>query len=345
MVVGDLPSDRLDLGTGQEMTAEEKAELVSIGSADIDEDLLPEMMKTTATAGPGAGGTSFFIRSGNRRVRLTINRNSPLKVVAHDGGVAVVKENKIITHGVLERPLWHCPQQAYITISEQCIYNCRFCPVPKLPGGVKDIKTIIKMVEEANATGELRAISLTSGIAESPYLEAERTVEIVKVLSQQYDLPIGVAIYPTWRSTEDLFAAGATEIKYNVETMDPTIFHEICPGLSHQFIIDTLGKAVTIFGKNRVMSNFIIGLGEDDACVREGVVYLSSMGVIPILRPIAISPLRKGELKANRPNTVRLLQLSTMTRQILDRYDLRADRAQTMCLPCTGCDITPHRDV
>jgi hypothetical protein len=51
-----------------EMNAEIKALLVSIGSADIDEDLLREATRTTTpSAGPGAGLESFFLKSGGHR--------------------------------------------------------------------------------------------------------------------------------------------------------------------------------------------------------------------------------------------------------------------------------------
>jgi len=125
------------------MTPEEKALLVSIGSARIDEALLSHTLKTTATAGPGAGGSSFFIRSGNRRVRLSINQASPVRIVADEDGVVVLYEDKVITKGGIEPARCHCPEQAYITISERCIYNCKFCPVPKLSGGIKTIDTVI----------------------------------------------------------------------------------------------------------------------------------------------------------------------------------------------------------
>ncbi|MDD1676493.1 MAG: radical SAM protein [Methanomicrobiales archaeon] len=327
------------------MTPEEKAELISIGSAAIDPELLPPALKTTATAGPGAGGTSFFIRSGTRRVRLSVNPNSPLRVVKEGDGVAVLRNGVVIAHGILERPLCHCPRQAYITISERCIFNCRFCPVPKLQGSVKDIPTVLRMVEETAASGELEAISLTSGVAESPYRETERMVEVVRALSCRYDLPIGVSIYPTWRSSEDLYSAGAAEVKYNVETMDTRIFSQVCPALEHPFILSSLKKAVKIFGKDHVATNIILGLGEDDACVREGVTELASMGVIPILRPVAASPLRQGEITIRRPDPDRLLRLARMSREIFTTFGLRPDRAKTMCLLCTGCDITPFRDV
>jgi biotin synthase-related radical SAM superfamily protein len=327
------------------MTPEEKALLVSIGSARIDEALLADTLKTTATAGPGAGGSSFFIRSEDRRVRLTINPASTLSVIAGGNGVLVLRGDEIVTRGKLEPTLCHCPEQAYITISERCIYDCKFCPVPKLSGDVKDIATILTMVEEANSRGTLKAISLTSGVAESPEREVQRAADVVKVLRARFDLPIGVSVYPTKTSSEVLATAGADEIKYNIETMDPDIFARVCPGLSLEFILDALERAVHVFGKNTVFSNFIIGLGESDICVRNGVIQLAEKGVIPILRPISASPLRAGEIFVSRPPAERLLKLARMEKAVLADHGLDSRVAKTMCLPCTGCDITPFRDV
>ena len=333
------------MNTSYPMTPERKAILVSIGSAAIDESLLGVAFPTTATAGPGAGGSSFFIRSGDHRVRLSINPSSSLRVVSWGKDVLVVQGDEIIVSGRLESPLCHCPGQAYITVSERCIFDCKFCPVPKLQGRVKDQHTVLAMVREAQETEEFHAISLTSGVAESPEKEVANMVEIVKALRGEFDVPIGVSVYPTETSSEDLYAAGVSEIKYNVETMDRPVFLRVCPGLSLEYILGALEKAVTIFGRNHVFSNFIIGLGEDDTCVRDGVIELATMGVIPVLRPISASPLRKGEITVDRPGPDRLLRLSRMTRAILDTNGLDARKARTMCLPCTGCDITPHRDV
>lgn len=326
--------------------AEIKAQLLSVGSADIDERLLKGFSGTTLpSAGPGAGLESFFIKFAGHRVRLSINKNSPLKVSGDGHDVIVTRDCREIVRGELEPALSHCPEQAYITISGRCIYDCKFCPVPQLNGDVKSIDTILQMVEEALQTGKLRAISLTSGVAQSPEDEVKKAVEIVKALRDRYDLPIGVSVYPTKTSSEDLFAAGATEIKYNVETMDTEIFARVCPGLSLAFVLESLEKTVKIFGRNRVASNFIIGLGETDECVITGVDKLTKMGVIPILRPISPHPLRANEVHIQRPSAERLLKLSRHAQKALDKHGLRADKAETMCLPCTGCDITPHRDI
>ncbi len=329
-----------------EMNAEIKALLVSIGSADIDEDLLQEVARTTTpSAGPGAGLESFFLKSGCHRVRLSINKNSPLKVIRCCSDVVVIKDGKPIVTGQLEPALSHCPEQAYLTISGRCIYDCKFCPVPKLDGTVKLPDNILQLVEEAENAGQLRAISLTSGVEKSPEDEVRKAVEIVKILRARYNVPIGVSVYPTDTSSKELKEAGATEIKYNVETMDPQIFAKYCPGLSLEYVLSSLKEAVKIFGKNRVSSNFILGLGESDECVLAGVRRLAEIGVIPNLRPISPHPLRAGEVIVTRPSAQRLLNLARVTRKVLEDHGLRADEAETMCLACTGCDITPHRDV
>ena len=170
-------------------------------------------------------------------------------------------------------------------------------------------------------------------------------VRVVKALAQRYDLPIGVSVYPTDTSSEKLYTAGACEIKYNVETMDPAIFTRVCPGLSLDYILSALEKAVPVFGKDHVSSNFIIGLGETDECVKQGVETLTTLGVIPNLRPISAHPLRKSEIIVDRPNSYRLLQLTRINKAALERHGLDVRKARTMCLPCTGCDLTPQRDL
>lgn len=328
-----------------ELSANVKADLLSIGSVQVDPALLSAQMGSRATAGPGAGGASIFIRSGDRRVRLAINKLSPLRAVQEDENVVLIKGDDVIARGVLEHPLCHCPEQAYITLSEKCIYDCQFCPVPKMQGGIKDSKKVHQMVAEAYATGELKAISLTSGIAVSPEKEVRRMVDIVKQLKREYDLPVGVSVYPTKNSSERLYAAGACEVKYNVETMDPELFRRVCPDLSLNIVLDSLENAVDHFGRNRVSSNFIIGLGEDDETVRKGLKQLTGRCVIPILRPISPHPLRKDAINIHRPDAARLLRLGAMLREMLDRQCLCAEKSLTMCLLCTGCDLTPHRDI
>jgi len=319
-----------------------KAELLSIGTVDVEESILPPYR--TSTAGPGMGLQSVFFSSGGLRVRLEVSRHSPLRMIGKDGHVLIIRDGKEIVEGKIEPVVNHCPGQVYITISERCIYNCQFCSVPLSKGHIKTKDEIIAIVEEARRNGKLDVIALTSGIANSPEDEIDRVVEIVRALAP-YGVPIGVAVHPAENSSRRLKDAGVSEVKYSVETMDPDIFRRMCSGgKGHtlEYILESLREAVEVFGKNRVSSNIIIGLGETDECVRRGVEYLAKMGVIPVLRPISTSPLRREELKTTiRPSPERLMKLMGMTREILRKYGLSASESRTMCLACTGCDLTP----
>ena len=114
---------------------------------------------------------------------------------------------------------------------------------------------------------------------------------------------------------------------------------------SLDYILSALENAVGIFGRNHVSSNFIIGIGETDECVERGVKRLAGMGVIPNLRPISGHPLRKGQVTVERPSSYRLLTLTRMNKAVLERNGLSVLEAKTMCLPCTGCDLVPQRDL
>ena len=98
-----------------ELIANLKAELIAIGSVDVDESLL--VGTTTSSAGPGTGLKSLFFKSGGHRVRLEINKNLPLTVIKENNDFIILKDNKELVRGDIEPVLAHCPEQAYITLS------------------------------------------------------------------------------------------------------------------------------------------------------------------------------------------------------------------------------------
>lgn len=324
------------------MDLETKALLLSIGTVHLL-DSRPED-KQASTAGPGAGEQSVFFQSGARIVRLSVVESSPLGLEYRPEGATISLEGKKIAEGRIIQPLLHCPGQAYITVSERCIYDCKFCAVPKLSGKVKSFQTVISMVEEAIASGRLESISLTSGTELSPEHEAERVAAIVREL-KVYDLPIGVSINPFPGVNQILKNAGADEVKYNLETADRDLFSRVCPGLSFQEIMDALSEAVDLFGKNRVFSNVILGLGESDRAVCQRIDELTQMGVLPILRAAYPHPLRRGEVEIRRPSADRMLRLARYLKMRLDENGLDGRLALTGCYQCTGCDLVPGKDL
>ena len=130
-----------------------------------------------------------------------------------------------------------------------------------------------------------------------------------------------------------------------MECLDPAVFKIVCPGVSLDKIKAALDDAVQHFGRNKVFSNVIIGLGESDKALREGIEELAEIGVMPTLRAVYPHPLRKDEIYMVRPSAERLLSLARYTRRVLDKYDLHGDQTETMCYRCTGCDLVPHRDL
>ena len=202
----------------------------------------------------------------------------------------------------------------------------------------------MSIVDEVLNAGNLKAISLTSGVETSVEGEVERVLKLLPAL-RKYDVPIGVSVYPTEGCSRKFYEAGVSEVKYNVETMDHEIFRKVCGDLFLDDILDRLEEAVDIFGKNRVFSNFIIGLGESDSSVAQGIETLAKMGIIPILRPVNPHPLRVGDCFTERPSPERILRLANIEAEILKKYQLNPGLAKTMCLKCTGCDLVPFVDI
>jgi biotin synthase-related radical SAM superfamily protein len=186
----------------------------------------------------------------------------------------------------------------------------------------------------------IHAISITSGVLESIVEEEAYVLEVVKHLAV-FGLPIGVSIYPTGKTPDLLKDLGVAEVKFNLEAATPELFAKMCPGLDYALIWQVLDKSVELFGKNRVFSNVIIGLGETDAeleaCIRE----LTSRGVIPVLRPL--NPVA-GLAGTPRPTVERLKKFFAIHEQALVAAGLDARLAQTMCTNCAGCDLVPGRD-
>ena len=222
------------------MDLETKARLIAVGTVRLEE---PRPGERTSTAGPGAGGQSIFFQSGLQMVRLSVTADSPLRLESRPDGAAIVQDGREVARGRLLEPLLHCPGQAYITVSERCIYDCKFCAVPRLKGGIKSRDAVLQMVEEAAETGDMQAISLTSGVEVSPEHEGEKVAAMVREL-HRFGVPIGVSICPYPGLNRLLKEAGAVEVKYNLECADRDLFPQVCPGISYEEIMDALVEAV-----------------------------------------------------------------------------------------------------
>ncbi|HJK07608.1 MAG TPA: radical SAM protein, partial [Methanocorpusculum sp.] len=209
--------------------------------------------------------------------------------------------------------------------------------VPANAAPTKSVDEIVSLVQNAD---DIHAISLTSGVVGSTEEEEERALAVLKAL-REFNLPIGVSIYPTSGTARRLHEAGATEVKFNLETATPELFAEMCPGMDRDIINTELDEAVKLFGKNHVFTNLIIGLGETDEEMKAAVSDLCARGIIPTLRPLCPG----GEVKdLPRPGFKRIMNLYKHHRSALAANGLDTREAKTMCIACTGCDMVPDQD-
>jgi biotin synthase-related radical SAM superfamily protein len=315
-----------------------KSRLLEEGSVHLTGEPAEPYIARSA-AGPGAGGSgAVFFAMGSHRVKLALNPESPVEIAHRGNGAAdLYLDGKLISGRLLE-PGFHCPEQAFITVTGSCIFRCRYCNVPNTHGKRKSIDEIMAMVESVRH--RINAISITSGVLETIEEEEAYVIDVVRRLAV-FGIPIGVSIYPTEKTPDRLHEIGVAEVKFNLEAATPELFLKMCPGLDYGRIWQVLDRSVELFGKNRVFSNIIIGLGETDAELAACIRRLTSHGVIPVLRPL--NPVA-GLSGMPRPAGDRLKKIFAIHEQALQMAGLDARLAQTMCTNCAGCDLVPGRD-
>lgn len=317
--------------------------LLAIGSANVIGVSLPASL--SSHAGPGAGqGRSVFFSDGVSRIRLTLDENSPV-LIENSGETAVLTfdgpSGLISVEGFVEKTGCHCPKQVYITINEGCIFSCRYCNVPNLDKHIKTPDEIASLISDAVRRENVECISLTSGVVGTMQEEDERLFAILERV-RPFGLPIGVSVYPTPGLSQRLFELGVFEVKFNLETATGKLFAEMCPGLDRDVLCNALKEAVGIFGKNRVYTNIILGLGESKAEMKQCITHCLENGVIPIIRPLTPS----AQLSHfSRPLAEDILSISEFLQSELLRFGLDPSASKTMCAKCMGCDLTPMTDL
>jgi len=337
--------------------ARKKAELLAGGPVRIPSDFRLPFFPSRSTAGPGAGSTSIVFSFGNTRAKKPISRESgEFELVEKEGQLSLFRGGKeFIKRIELVPTLLHAPFQAFVNIDHACIYGCRFCSSPRLGQDITKNLTddkILQMVEDASKKEGFESVALTSAVAQSPELTIRRMVGLVaRIRDAIPDVPIGVEPYATRPDEIDsLKEAGADEIKLNIESFDRDIFEKVCPERDYDLILHSINHACETFGRNRVCSNIIFGLGETDENVLEGTAVLGNMGSVATLRALRrsehnIASLEEALGPLKPASAERMLFLAKEQKKIFRRYDLSPLLFKTMCHRCLGCDLVPFIDV
>lgn len=336
-----------------------KAELIHAGRIYIPESLELPYALSSSTAGPGAGGKALVLDFGGTRLKLGVtgDESAEFSLARKAEGYQILKGDDIFIDDVTIIPtLLHAPNQAFVNLYDECIYNCAFCPTPVLQDDQRknrDVDEAAGLVLEAAEDDNFESVAITSGVLASPRQTLDDMISVVeKVRSVLPDVDIGVEPYVDCREDlQRLRDAGATEIKINIESYDREIFEKICPELNYDIILEMLGEAVRIFGPGRVATNIIIGLGESNENVVQGIEHFAGMGVVPGLRVLRLNHLNRDRITqalghgVEKVSEERMLKMARAHRDILERYGLSALSFKTMCHRCGCCDIVPGRDV
>ena len=111
-----------------------KARLLAVGQAHLIGEPAEHYIARSA-AGPGAGGSgAVFFAMGSHRVKLALSPVSSIEIAHRGNGTAdLFFEGQKISGHLLE-PGFHCPDQAFITVTGSCIFSCSYCSVPRIGG-------------------------------------------------------------------------------------------------------------------------------------------------------------------------------------------------------------------
>ncbi len=334
-----------------------KAELISNNKIFIPKNIKLPYPLSKSTSGPGSGLLSIAIKFENKNIKLIVtqDQNESFSLRQENDNFQILKDGEIFLKNVKILPiLFHAPSQAFLNIEARCIYNCAFCHLSQQEFfNEYNEERFFNLILKVSNRRDFQAIAITSGVYPSYSELINKICNIVKKLRQKFsDIPIGVE---TCISKQNellmLKKAGVDEIKINIQSPDKDLFNKICPDFEYDNIFNNLKKAVKLFGKGKVTSNIIYGLGESDESVKKTIEKLAIIGVVPTLRKVRVNKFVKKKLEEATSNRIydvstdRILKISHEHKKILERYELTTKTFKTMCHKCGCCDIVPFWDI
>lgn len=242
------------------------------------------------------------------------------------------------------------------TVVQTCIRydeatRCRFCSIEESlrAGATIAAKTPAQLAEVAEAAVRLDGVQqmvMTTGTTTGPDRGARNLVRSVRaVLAAVSGLPIQVQIEPPDDLTvlAELREAGATSIGIHVESLDDTVRRRWMPGKSTVTLTeyeDAWDEAVRVFGRNRVSTYLLIGMGEDPDELIAGAGRLIERGVYPFvvpLRPMLGTLARADGVKPPQADVVR--DITSRVAALLAAAGMRGTDQGAGCAACGACSL------
>lgn len=240
------------------------------------------------------------------------------------------------------------------TVVQTCIryaqeQRCRFCTIEESlrSGATVAAKTPAQLAEVAEAAVRLDGVKqmvMTTGTTAGPDRGARNLVRCVRAVQQAVPgLPVQVQIEPPAELSvlRELHEAGATAIGIHVESMDDEVRRRWMPGKGSVPMAEyeaAWDEAVRVFGRNRVSTYLLVGLGEDPDDLVAAAGRLIERGVYPFVvpfRPMPATLARRDGWPA--PDVELVRDVTARVARLLRAAGMAGADQQAGCAACGAC--------
>lgn len=227
----------------------------------------------------------------------------PKKIRVSLGSAIVLK----LLNGKLDA----APTTAYLMTyrEEKCAANCAFCPQARGSNSKADMlsrvswptfptENVLNGIFEAVANGTINRVCIQA----LNYPEVFRDLTaLIRAVKQEVDVPVSVSCQPLSAKNVQLLAeAGAERIGIPLDAATKKIFDAVKGAeaggpYSWKKQWQILAEATKIFGRGRVSTHLIVGLGETEEEMVSTIQTCVDMGVLPAL--FALTPIAGTKLE------------------------------------------------
>ncbi len=243
------------------------------------------------------------------------------------------------------------------TVLQTCIryredQRCRFCSIEASlrAGATTAVKQPGQLAEVARAAVDLDGVTqmvMTTGTSAGADRGARHLARCVRAVREAVpDLPIQVQCEPPADLSvlTDLRAAGADAIGIHVESLDDAVRRRWMPGKATVPLAEyrrAWSEAVRVFGRNRVSTYLLVGLGENPDELVTGAIELAESGVYPFVVPFRphAGTLAVDVDRATAPDPAVLERVTRAVAEHLRRIGLRGSAQQAGCAACGACSL------
>ncbi|MEM3700753.1 MAG: radical SAM protein [Candidatus Bathyarchaeia archaeon] len=233
--------------------------------------------------------------------------------------------------GLLIGKLEAAPTTAYLMTYKKgkCTANCGFCSQARGSSGRSDMlsrvswpvfstEKVFNKIDEAVKKGEIKRVCFQALNYPKVFIHLQA---LIKTIRQKVNAPISVSCQPKNNLNIKVLAeAGAERIGIPLDAASEKLF-DIIKGFAaggpyrwkNQFKL--LSEAVHIFGKGKVSTHLIVGLGETEREMIETIQQCVDLGVLPAL--FAFTPIAGTALESIPQPSIQVYRRIQIARHLI----------------------------